>query len=83
VQPKERSTNREHTQIFMGMAGAAISTVLYDTAGLPFGFILGVVGFYRDALRKAAISLERYPRILQLHLDMNYSSTRVDLWRRE
>ena len=73
----------------MGMAGAAATASVFGTAALPFvvcataGFAWGAASFYRDALRKAAVSLERYPRLLQLHLDANFPARRFDRWPAE
>ncbi|KIY02095.1 uncharacterized protein Z520_02233 [Fonsecaea multimorphosa CBS 102226] len=72
--------------IFMGMSGASIGAIIFDTATIPFvvsacvGFTLGAVGFYRDALRKAQRALDRFPQLLQLHLDSNFSHTGFDTW---
>ncbi|KAK4941034.1 hypothetical protein LTR10_018955 [Elasticomyces elasticus] len=72
--------------VFMGMTGASIGALIWDTATIPFifsacsGFVLGAVGFYRDAVRKSLRSLDRYPRLLQLHLDANFPHRGFDTW---
>lgn len=66
------------TAMSFGLAGATISAVIFRTATIPFifstsiGFIVGVIGFYKDCMAKASLSLDLYPRILQLHLDQNF-----------
>ncbi|KAK5947966.1 hypothetical protein OHC33_011007 [Knufia fluminis] len=66
------------TAMSFGLTGATISAVIFRTATIPFiistsiGFIVGVVGFYKDCIAKASISLDLYPKILQLHLDQNF-----------
>lgn len=66
--------------------GASIGALIWDTATIPFvlsacsGFVLGAVGFYRDAVRKSLRSLDRYPRLLQLHLDANFPHRGFDTW---
>lgn len=77
------------SSVFVGMAGASIGAVIWDTATIPFmvascsGFILGAVGFYRDAVRKSLRSLDRYPRLLRLHLDANFPHRGFDTWSAE
>ncbi|KAJ9502484.1 hypothetical protein LTR99_007548 [Exophiala xenobiotica] len=72
--------------VFMGMTGASIGALMFDTATVPFvfsactGFVLGAVGFYRDAVRKSLRSLDRYPRLLQLHLDANFPHRGFETW---
>ncbi|KAK7898060.1 hypothetical protein LTR67_004692 [Exophiala xenobiotica] len=72
--------------VFMGMTGASIGALIFDTATVPFvfsactGFVLGAVGFYRDAVRKSLRSLDRYPRLLQLHLDANFPHRGFETW---
>ncbi|KAL6252700.1 hypothetical protein RBB50_000419 [Rhinocladiella similis] len=72
--------------VFMGMTGATIGALLFDTATVPFvasactGFVLGTWGFYRDAVRKSLRSLDRYPRLLQLHLDANFPHRGFETW---
>ena len=39
-----------------------------------------MIGFYRDALRKSLRALDRYPRLIQLHLDANFSHRGFDNW---
>lgn len=74
------------SSLCMGMAGASIGALIYDTATIPFlvsacsGFVLGAVGFYRDAVRKSLRSLDRYPRLLQLHLDANFPHRGFETW---
>lgn len=74
------------TSVFAGMTGAIISAFFYGTAGLPFlccscaGFIVGSYGFYSDAVRKASIYLDRYPRLLQIHLDANFPTYGFNTW---
>ncbi|KXS96831.1 hypothetical protein AC578_7411 [Pseudocercospora eumusae] len=64
--------------VTMGIVGASCGALVWGTATLPFlvcscsGFIFGALGFYRDAVRQALINVDRYPRLLQLHLDMNF-----------
>lgn len=63
-----------------GLTGATISAVVFRTATIPFifsstiGFIVGVVGFYKDCVSKALLNLELYPKLIQLHLDANFPS---------
>ena len=77
------------SSVVMGMAGAMVGAWMYDTATIPFvvsscaGFVLGVVGFYRDAVRKSLVSLDRYPRLLQLHLDANFPHRGFNSWTTE
>jgi len=77
------------SSVVMGMAGAMIGAWVYDTATIPFvvsscvGFVMGAIGFYRDAVRKSLVSLDRYPRLLQLHLDANFPHRGFDAWGRE
>ncbi|KAH0828260.1 hypothetical protein AYO21_03815 [Fonsecaea monophora] len=72
--------------IFVGMSGASIGAMIFDTATIPFvvsacaGFILGAVGFYRDAVRKSQRALDRFPQLLQLHLDSNFPHRGFDTW---
>ncbi|EXJ95112.1 hypothetical protein A1O1_00231, partial [Capronia coronata CBS 617.96] len=72
--------------VFVGMAGASIGAVIWETATIPFvtaacsGFVLGAVGFYRDAVRKSLRSLDRYPRLLRLHLDANFPHRGFETW---
>ncbi|KAK5122544.1 hypothetical protein LTR85_003807 [Meristemomyces frigidus] len=71
----------------LGLAGSAFGAVIWGTAALPFlisacgGFFFGAIGFYRDALRQANMMLERYPRLIQLHLDANYPTRGFLEWR--
>jgi len=64
--------------ITFGLTGAGVSVVFFGSDSLPFlfcscaGFIFGSIGFYRNALARATIALERFPRLMQLHLDANY-----------
>lgn len=64
--------------VVMGLAGSACTAAFFGTAALPFvvfacfGFLFGAVGFYRDAMRQSLTYLERFPRLLQLHLDANF-----------
>lgn len=61
-----------------GLAGSTITAIFYRTAAILFvissciGFIIGVVGFYKDSMAKAMLSLDLYPRLLQLHLESNF-----------
>lgn len=41
-----------------------------------FGFVIGVVGFYKDCMSKALLNVQLYPRLLQLHMDANFPSRR-------
>ncbi|KIW34676.1 hypothetical protein, variant [Cladophialophora immunda] len=72
--------------IFMGLSGASIGAMVFDTATIPFvvsacaGFVLGAVGFYRDAVRKSQRALDRFPQLLQLHLDSNFQHRGFDTW---
>lgn len=45
------------------------------------GFIIGVVGFYKDCMAKAMLNLDLYPKLLQLHLDQNFPWRGFRLWR--
>lgn len=75
--------------VFTGMFGATIGGLIWDTATIPFvfsacsGFVLGAVGFYRDAVRKSLAALDRYPRLLQLHLDANFPHRGFHAWNSE
>lgn len=66
--------------IAMGLGGSAIGAAFFGTASLTFmvfsciGFVYGSVGFYRNAITRSLIALERNPRLMQLHLDANYPS---------
>lgn len=70
-----------------GLAGSTIAALVYRTAAVPFvitsciGFIVGVVGFYRDCVAKAMLNLDLYPRLLQLHLDQNFPWKGFRLWQ--
>ncbi|ETI23901.1 hypothetical protein G647_05708 [Cladophialophora carrionii CBS 160.54] len=72
--------------IFMGMSGASLGALIFDTATIPFivsasaGFTLGVWGFYGDAVRKSLRAVDRFPRLLQLHLDANFPHRGFDTW---
>ncbi|EXJ62236.1 hypothetical protein A1O7_02669 [Cladophialophora yegresii CBS 114405] len=72
--------------IVMGMSGASLGALIFDTATIPFivsasaGFVLGVWGFYRDAVRKSLRAVERFPQLLQLHLDGNFPHRGFDTW---
>jgi hypothetical protein len=74
--------------IVMGMTGASIGAAFFDTATIPFvlsscaGFIFGAWGFYRDAVRKSQRALDRFPKLLQLHLDANFPHRGFDRWGR-
>ena len=74
--------------IFMGMSGASVGAIIFDTATIPFivsasaGFILGAWGFYRDAVRKSLRAIDRFPQLLQLHLDANFPHVGYDTWER-
>lgn len=73
--------------VFTGMFGATVGGLIWDTATIPFvfsacsGFVLGAVGFYRDAVRKSLTALDRYPRLLQLHLDANFPHRGFYAWK--
>jgi hypothetical protein len=75
--------------VFTGMFGATIGGLIWDTATIPFvfsacsGFVVGAVGFYRDAVRKSLSALDRYPRLLQLHLDANFPHRGFHAWKAE
>ncbi|KAJ9616850.1 hypothetical protein H2200_000570 [Cladophialophora chaetospira] len=72
--------------IVLGMSGASIGAIFFDTAALPFvasasaGFLLGAWGFYRDAVRKSLRAMDRFPQLLQLHLDANFPHPGFDTW---
>ncbi|KIW70573.1 hypothetical protein, variant [Phialophora macrospora] len=72
--------------IFVGMSGASLGALIFDTATIPFiasasaGFLLGVWGFYRDAVRKSLRAVDRFPQLLQLHLDGNFPHRGFDTW---
>lgn len=74
------------TAVAYGFAGSTLAAAVYGTAALPFviaastGFILGSVGFYRDSVSRALLCLDRYPRLLRLHLQSNFPRQRFDLW---
>ncbi|KAK0944861.1 hypothetical protein LTR29_003674 [Friedmanniomyces endolithicus] len=73
----------------LGLAGASISASLLGTGALPFlicscaGFIFGAIGFYRSTMAHSLAMLERYPRLIQLHLDANFPSRGFMRWRSE
>jgi len=75
--------------VFTGMFGATIGALIWDTATIPFvfsacsGFAMGAIGFYRDAVRKSLNALDRYPRLLQLHLDANFPHRGFNTWKSE
>ncbi|KAK4554156.1 hypothetical protein LTR86_008683 [Recurvomyces mirabilis] len=77
------------SSICMGLCGAAIGGTLIGTAALPFlvcacgGFVFGAWGYYRTSLRESMVMLERYPRLLQLHLDANFPQRNFLSWRRD
>lgn len=72
--------------IVMGMSGASIGAMLFDTATIPFvfsscaGFVLGAWGFYRDAVRKSLRAVDKFPHLLRLHLDINFPHRGFDSW---
>ena len=74
------------TATAVGIVFCIPPALLYGTAGLPFligsctGFVLGAVGFYRDALRKAMLSLDEYPLVLRLHLHANFPAAGFNRW---
>ena len=74
------------SSVFTGMFGATLGALIWDTATIPFvvaacsGFVLGAVGFYRDAVRKSLVALDRYPKLLQLHLDANFPHRGFETW---
>lgn len=71
----------------LGLAGASLGGIIWGTASIPFiisacaGFVFGAVGFYRDAIMQSRLMLERYPRLLQLHLDANFPTRKFLSWR--
>lgn len=73
----------------MGFGGAMVTAAVWGTAGPPFivsaclGFVFGAVGFYRDAARQSLAYLDRYPRLLQLHLDANFPTRGFLQYRRD
>lgn len=74
------------TAVALGLGLSVISASIYGTAGLPFvlfssvGFVIGAVGWYKDALAKSILALDRYPLLLRLHLHANFPSERFDSW---
>ena len=64
--------------VTVGLAGSGLAHAFFGTASLPFlvcacaGCIFGTVGFYRNALSRSLIALERLPSLMQFHLDANY-----------
>jgi hypothetical protein len=72
--------------IVVGMSGASVGAVLFDTATIPFvisacaGFMLGAWGFYRDAVRKSLRAVDRFPQLLRLHLDLNFPHRGFNAW---
>jgi hypothetical protein len=74
------------TAVSLGLGCSTLFAIVYGTAALPFvvsaclGFGLGTYGFYRDAVTKACIALDRYPLLLRLHLHANFPSQRFDTW---
>ncbi|KXL48895.1 hypothetical protein M433DRAFT_141895 [Acidomyces richmondensis BFW] len=77
------------TSAVMGLTGAAFGAVIWGTAALPFlifacgGFMYGSIGFYKDSIRQAGVMLDRFPKLLQLHLDVNFPASGFLDWRRE
>jgi len=75
------------TAVCFGLTGATISALVFRTASLPYmfstcvGFIVGVMGFYKDCMSNALLSIDLHPRLLQLHLDQNFPSRGFRLWR--
>lgn len=75
--------------VFTGLFGATMGALIWDTATVPFifsacsGFALGTIGFYRDAVRKSLTALDRYPLLMQLHLDANFPHRGFHAWRAE
>lgn len=75
------------TAMSLGLAGATISAIVFRTASIPFifstsiGFVVGVLGFYKDCMAKALLSIDLHPRLLQLHLDQNFPWRGFRLWR--
>lgn len=67
-------------QISFGLAGSTLCAIFIGTASIPFvvsstlGFVVGVVGFYKDCVSKALLNLELYPKLIQLHMDANFPS---------
>ena len=63
------------TSVVTGMTCAYVSAIMHGNTRLPFivsayaGYIVGIVGFHRDTVWKSLLYLDRYPRLLQLHLD--------------
>ena len=57
------------TAVASGLACSMASALVFGTAGLPFlvassaGFAVGAFGFYRDAIRKALLSLDKYEHL--------------------
>jgi len=74
--------NPSNLQAFCGMTGAMFGSFLFGTASLPFlaasslGFVLGAHRWYYASLEKALLSLDAYPELLRLHLDINYPEER-------
>lgn len=74
------------TAVALGLGLSTVSAIFYGTAGMPFvvfssmGFLVGAVGWYRDALSKAILSVDRYPLLLRLHLHANFPAERFDQW---
>ncbi|OAL50607.1 hypothetical protein IQ07DRAFT_643849 [Pyrenochaeta sp. DS3sAY3a] len=74
------------TAVAYGFAGSTLAAAVYGTAALPFvisasaGFILGSVAFYKDSVSRALLCVDRYPRLLRLHLQSNFPRQRFDLW---
>lgn len=74
------------TAVSLGLGCSTFFAIAYGTAALPFllssclGFGLGAYGFYKDALAKACIAVERYPSLLRLHMHANFPGERFDRW---
>ncbi|KIV94874.1 hypothetical protein PV10_02595 [Exophiala mesophila] len=74
------------SSVVTGMFGASVGALIWDTATIPFilsacsGFVLGTLGFYRDAVRKSLAALDRYPRLLRMHLDANFPHRDFHTW---
>lgn len=74
------------TAVSLGLGSAIVFAIMYGTAALPFlvgstvGFGLGAYGFYKDAVTKAVLAVERYPLLLRLHMHANFPSQRFDMW---
>lgn len=77
------------SSVCMGLASAALAASFTGTAALPFlvgscfGFVFGALGYYRNSMRQSLVMLERFPALMQLHLDANFPAEGFRAYRLE